>query len=683
MNVVGTLVIEMLTDVSKYEKGLSSAEATTKGWAGRISGVAGNALALGVAGAAAGAAVAVGAIGKAAFDVSSDTAAAAKDISASLGIPIEKAEEFADVAKRVYGNNFAGSVEEAGKAVGLLAQQVDGIGDNSAGLQSATEKAFALRDVFGIDVAQSIDAVDTLMENFGISSDKAFDLVTSGFQKGLNRSGDFLETVGEYSNQFADGGASAEQFFGLLDSGLQGGLLGSDKAADAFKEFRVRIQDGSTATADALAAIGIDADELAGKFADGSITSAQAFDQVITALNNTDDANVRMQAGVGLLGTQFEDLGEKGALGLSLVGDSFASVEGSADSLNVKYETLGDFAAGMWRRTAVAVSPLTDELLELANSSIPTVESAFAVFEENVVPTIEAIGSALSTVTEFVSNLFSGDELSSGIDRNIKTLNIFKGWFDENLPLIQDTVETILGSIQTFWENHGDKIMTVVQFFLDTVETLFDTVLYNILDLITVVMQLITGDFEGAGETFVGIWQRTWDAISGIFTDYIKIVKMTVSGGMEILVDIVTGIGSRIYDAGASVVGNLQDGIASKWDDLTDWFSGKLSGLTDLLPFSPPKDSSSPLTRLPKAGQGIVEQIQTGIDSASLNIDAIGPDTPDVAGISFLDSASGGGQSFTFNIEQVFNGETDREGARGGTKIGVIEAVHSLGLSAA
>ncbi|MCB0654460.1 MAG: hypothetical protein KDC85_24485, partial [Saprospiraceae bacterium] len=225
---------------------------------------------------------------------------------------------------------------------------------------------------------------------------------------------DFLDTIGEYSVQFASGGADAGQFFSLLESGLQGGMLGTDKAADAFKEFRVRIQDGSDATAEALEAIGISSDDLMAGMADGTVTAADAFDIVMDALNNVDDENVRMQAGVGLLGTQFEDLGTEGALALSMVGTELGDMAGATDALDAKYNTLGSAVEGFKRRGLLALQPIGDILLNLANSVMPIVDRAFAFFETTIAPAIENVAGVIQRLIDNISNGMSPINAISG-----------------------------------------------------------------------------------------------------------------------------------------------------------------------------------------------------------------------------------------------------------------------------
>ena len=54
-----------------------------------------------------------------------------------------------------------------------------------------------------------------------------------------------------------------------------------DKVGDAIKEFSIRVVDGSDTTAEGFAAIGLSADEMAAKFAQGGDAASQAFDQTI------------------------------------------------------------------------------------------------------------------------------------------------------------------------------------------------------------------------------------------------------------------------------------------------------------------------------------------------------------------------------------------------------------------
>lgn len=538
------LVVELAAEAGNYAKQLDQVNNQTQSWA---SGLASSASAL-LGGVVVGAASAVVggmvAIGGAAFDVSRETEIAAANMAAQLAIPEAKALEFAEIARDVYGNNFAGSVVDAGAVVAEAYLRMGDVGEEQ--LQRITEQAIAVADNFDAGPTEAISAAQTLMDNFGVSSDEAFDLIARGFQRGLNRSGDFLDTINEYSVQFGGAGASAAEFLGLLESGLQGGNLGTDKAADLFKEFFIRIQDGSDTTAKGLMALGFD-DEAVDQISSGALSAADAFGVVSGALNAIEDPILRSQAGVALFGTQFEDLGQ--SLGsIDLIPDAFEDIAGAADQLNAKYNTFGDMFAGIWRKAVVSVTPATDKLLELANDAMPYVGAAFDKLAEWIPPAIDFAVDAVDKGVDFISGLFEGP-LGDGIDAGVGHFEYVQDWIEENMPLIRRTVETVLGAISDFWDEHGDAIMTVVRNFMSIVQTLIDTYLNNALDIVKAVMQLITGDFEGAEETILGIVDRTWAAVLSIIGTMINNIQTVIEDvdwlqlGKDIIQGIADGVG--------------------------------------------------------------------------------------------------------------------------------------------
>lgn len=582
-------LVYLASDDSKLSSGLEDAKGKTQSFASTATSLLGGA----VVGASVAAAGAIIGIGTAAFNVSQDTATATADIAASLGLPIEEAQKFADVARQVYGNNFADSVQDAGAAVAELAKQLGLTADDPA-LQTLTENAFRLRDVFGVDVNESVDAVKTLMENFGVSSEEAFDMLAAGYQKGLDRSGDFLDTIGEYSTQFANGGATAGEFFSLLESGLQGGMLGTDKAADAFKEFRLRIQDGSSLTAESLAAIGLNVEDITAGLSDGTLTAADAFQLVQQALINTEDPVVRFNAGVGLIGSQFEDLGDKAAMSLSMTTDWAEGSAGAIESLDAKYATFGSAVEGIWRRLTVSISPFTDKLLEMVNDAMPHVMAAFDTFDEQVVPAIEGVVNAISTMVEFVKPLFATFATSAG--EATGPLLYLKEWVDTNLPLIQKLFETVLGAIQGFWGVFGDDITTIVNNTFEGMKTVIGTVLATIGDIITLALQILTGDWEGAWETFRGIFERIWETIKtvvGLQLDSLKTLFSNIDWGK----------------VGETLINAVLDGIKLVWTGLSDWVAESLQALWN----------SITGVNWSEAGKSIVNSTKAGAESVWSN----------------------------------------------------------------
>lgn len=569
-------------DDSKLSNDLDNAKGKTQNFASAATNLIGGA----VVGAAAAAGAAIIGIGVAAFDVSQDTATAAADMAASLGILPAEAEKFANVAKQVYGNNFADSVGDAADAVTEVAKQMKLAAEDPA-LKTMTENALRLRDSFGIEVSESIGTVKNLMENFGITSEEAFNLIVAGNQKGLNASGDLLESINEYSVQFASGGATASEFFSIMESGYQNGVLGTDKAADAFKEFRVRIQDGSALTSESLAQLGLDADVITTGLANGTLTAADAFKMVTTALGETDDKTIQFQAGVGLLGTQFEDLGTDIATNLKMTTDWAAGSEGAIAGLDAKYNTFGNAMERLWRRLTVSVSPFTDKLLDLVNNAMPYVMAAFDTFDKEIVPIMEAVSGAISTMVEFVKPLFTG--FAGSVNEASVPLTYLKEWVDTNLPLLQKVFETVLGAIQGFWTLFGDDVMHIVKNTFEVVSSIIGTVLATIGDTITLFLQLITGDWEGAWETFKGIFERIWETIKTVVStqlDSLKTLFSNIDWGK---------VGETLLNA-------VLEGIKLAWTGLTGWVTDSLQGLWNSITGVDWKGAGQNLVNSTKAG---------------------------------------------------------------------------------
>ena len=298
------------------------------------------------------AAASLGVVASQALEIDS----ASKKLAASLGVTGAAAEEFADIGKTIYTGAWGDSLDEVNTAVASTAKTFAAIGINSkSAIQSATQDAMTLGSIYG-DTEKQIQSISILMKEFGVSQKEASDLIAGGFQRGLDSSGDFLDSILEYSNQFSQGEASAGQFFSVLETGLAGGVLGTDKAADMFKEFQDRVLNGSKATSEGLAKIGINSDEMVRKISTGQVTVADAFGNVVDKLRSTTDAATKAQVGADLLGDQFMDLGANAALSIDIAKTSIDDLSGAMDAANQVNQTASIAMTEAWRTFIVAVS---------------------------------------------------------------------------------------------------------------------------------------------------------------------------------------------------------------------------------------------------------------------------------------------------------------------------------------
>jgi phage-related minor tail protein len=533
-------------------------------------------------------------IGSKALSLSGDVKQVGNDLQSTLGLTKQEAAELGQVAVNVFKNNWGDSVSDAGKAVGEVQQQLGALLKKNNELtpdklQSITEQALTLRDVFGLEVNESVSTARTLMEKFGMSSSEAFNFIAAGMQKGLNRSGDFLDTINEYSTQFSNGGASADQFFSILETGMAGGALGTDKAADAFKEFRVRIQDGSDLTAASLEAIGINSEEMLAKLASGEMTAAQAFDTVLQSMQETDDKTVLMQAGVGLLGTQFEDLGQDAVLAMDMSKTKVGELGEVTDDLGVKYDNFGAVSEGIWRQFMVALLPLSDALLGLANEVTPHVIAAITGFQEMLPPVIAVVTGAFTGLKDTIAALLPvilmmADFIKANAEPIMFSLAavitavaipaliglgttaagaaataiaallpilvpialigaaafaLYKAW-DSNFLGIRDITNTVIGFIQSFiqsaladiqawWTAHGVTVIATVTNLFNTVLSVAQAVGNALSAWIQSVLGRILSWWDSHGESVMTVVRGLFNIIKTIFSTTLDVISGIVT----------------------------------------------------------------------------------------------------------------------------------------------------------
>ena len=222
-------------------------------------------------------------------------------VAMSTGTAGQELENLQGIASNVYADNFGKSMEDAAASVAEVYKRTGLVGEE---LQKATEDAYTLQNAFGYEVNDSLQAATQLMSTFGITADEAYTLIAQGAQKGLDQNGDMLDTLNEYSVQFANLGYSAEDMFNMLANGVQNGTWSVDKLGDAVKEMNIRLNDG---TADkALQTLGLG-------FAD-SAANAAALKQAALDVSKADVELQKAQQNVndtlaknGSASTEYQD----------------------------------------------------------------------------------------------------------------------------------------------------------------------------------------------------------------------------------------------------------------------------------------------------------------------------------------------------------------------------------------
>jgi phage-related minor tail protein len=163
--------------------------------------------------------------------------AAAGTLAARTGM---EATDAARVIEEVYTGAYGESADEIANNIAL----VDQLNIQTGTLASNTETAWDTANIAGEDFANTLEVMDKLVKT-GLAKDfqQASDIIVGGIQAGANRSGDFLDTLREYSSVFEQGGYSAESAVNLMVQALELGTFNTDKLGDTVKENILKINE--------------------------------------------------------------------------------------------------------------------------------------------------------------------------------------------------------------------------------------------------------------------------------------------------------------------------------------------------------------------------------------------------------------------------------------------------------
>lgn len=273
-------------------------------------------------------------------------------LTAQIGASDVEAEKLGKISGDMYKNAFGESVSEVNQVMKTVFQSgLATVKDSEDAIKGVTEQVMNYAKLTGEEALPVTRAISQMLKTgLAKNATEAFDLLTRGTQKGLDKSEDLLDTVNEYGTQFRKVGLTGQQAFGLISQAIQAGARDSDIAADAIKEFSIRAIDGSELTAESFKGIGLNAKTMADTIAAGGPKAAAALGLTLDKLRAIEDPAKRDALAVGLFGTQAEDLGDAlFAMDLDTAASDFGKVEGAAqragdvinDTASNKLATIG------------------------------------------------------------------------------------------------------------------------------------------------------------------------------------------------------------------------------------------------------------------------------------------------------------------------------------------------------
>ena len=592
------VVVKILGDAKGLGKSLDEAEGKLGKFSGFVEGLGGKlkAAALG-AGAAVGGALAVGLANAINVDAANDK------LAAQLGLTEQEAKEYGRIAGDLYGKGLGEGIEEVNEALRYVSQNFgEHLDEAGNSLDVTTEKTLNLVKAFDEDLSMATQAVGTMLRA-GLVKDaeEAFDILTVGMQGPANKAGDLLETFQEYSTMFRDIGISGADAVGLMNQALEAGARDADKVADALKEFAIRAQDGSATTAEGFRMIGLNAEEMSAKVAQGGPAAREALDAVLDGLQNMDDPLQRNLAAVALFGTQAEDLGDAlYSMDLDSAATSLGDYAGAAERMG---DTLNDNAAtkiesfkrralqGLTEFVGNVAIPAFERLWPKVEPVIEALSEGFTNLQGYVQPVIQWLTEAWDEVVNFIDE--SGIDFQGIFDKIGSTLESWADTAKSAFGAVQAVFQTVVNVLRDLWDRFGADLVARLQGHINgvvnMVQGLFG-VLKGIFDLIKAVL---TGDWSaaweaiktilsGAWQFILGLVQTSWNTLLAMFQACLAILSAVWSFAWNALKTLVGDIWNGIVSAastGITAVVDLVKGVPGKLGELAQSFIDAGAGL--------------------------------------------------------------------------------------------------------
>ncbi len=287
-----------------------------------------------------------------------------------LGVTSEEAENLKQVAKNLYNDGFGESLEDCVNDLVLLQQNIKetaNMTDEQKG--KLLEQISTVKTLFGAESEELTRTLNNMLKNGIIDNlEEGLDLITRGFQEGLNSSGDMLDVLYEYSSQFKKLGLDGEDALSMIKAGLDAGGYNADKMADALKELSIRVIDGSDTTKEGFELMGKNAEEMAKKFATGGDTAKQALNETIEGLKNMEDPIKQDLAGVNLFGTMWEDSSKQAILAMGNIGDGLGDITGATQKAGEEVNN------SLSKQFTASIRKLKDSLIPLGEALLPVLD---------------------------------------------------------------------------------------------------------------------------------------------------------------------------------------------------------------------------------------------------------------------------------------------------------------------
>ncbi len=325
---------------------------------------------------------------------------AQRQFQASTGATTQEMRKYKSVMDDLHSNNYGEDINDVAESMALVKQYTGEL--DASKLKEMTENGLAMRDVFNMDLGETIRGVDSLIDNMGVSADEAFDLMAKGAQRGLDKSGELGDNIAEYGQLWSQAGFSAKEMFAILENGLNSGAYNLDKVNDFVKEFTISLSDGRIE--ENLGAFSEQTASMFYQWKSGKATAKDVFNSVINDLATA----TNKQEALTIASNTWSALGEDNAMkvitSLNQVNMSYDNVKGAMEQIkDIRYDTLES------RFQALGKKFQTEVAVPIAEKALPAIEKGLDLVIDNMEELLPVMGGVMSGAAAFKAASVSVD----------------------------------------------------------------------------------------------------------------------------------------------------------------------------------------------------------------------------------------------------------------------------------
>ena len=472
---------------------------------------------------------------------------------AQTGASSSEMNKFKNIARDVWSNNFGESVSDVADMMGRVKLQMQGISD--VDLKNVTEDLITLRDVYGMDENETLRGAKQLMEQFGISSKEAFDLMAKGAQNGLDYSGELGDNIAEYAGKFAQAGYSAEEYFQIMTNGVKGGSYNLDKMQDAVNEITTRMSDGTIEKA--LDSFNDKTKEVFQAYKEGGATQQDVQDAIVQDIKETTNQQEALNKASIAFGTLGEDNNLKFITSLSSVGDEYKNVAGTMDEVkSIANGGLKNALSGLGRAFLDSFTPIGELITPILAGIVNLITLAIQGIQQGFAKVGEVISSVFGSIdTSGITNIVNqvSKVLKPAFDEVKKAIEQMKTALEpiakEILSKIGSAIQNVVNQAQKILSVVGPPILAIIKKIIQTVIGMIPV----ITSILTIVGSVISGiiSFISMVISYVGTAIAT---ILGIIMPIVQIVATIVANIWSLILTVATNIWSKVSEVVTAII---------------------------------------------------------------------------------------------------------------------------------